>query len=240
LKKKSWTWMFVICLLSITILIVIRQLTSSAGTKHLTTKEAQNLVQNRYQGSISQIRLTDDQYVIKMKKDNHNYKIKLNATTGEIESMVKIADQTPQQALTETEVRTLIIQKTNGTITSIKKARQDEKEIYIVAVSEGAQNVLFKVDSVTGTILSTSSTKITEPSKKLSEAEASKLATKQVDGTVDEISLETKNGQPFYFVKVKAKDKQEAIVQVHAITGNVASVTWDDHAKHGSKDDKDK
>ncbi|MEH7418628.1 PepSY domain-containing protein [Neobacillus drentensis] len=239
MKKKSWIWIFVLFLLSLTVMITIHQLTSSSGAKHLTTVEAQNLVQNRYQGTVTQIRLTNDQYVIQLKKENRIYKIILDANTAEIVSMEKLADQTPQQILTETEVRALISKKTKGTITSIKKEKQDGKEIYLVSVNEGTNLTTFIVDSVTGTI-STSSTVKTEPPKKLTEAEAVKLALQQVDGTVDEISFETKNNQPYYFVKVKAKDKQEAIVQVHAIKGTVVSITWDDDLKQVSDDDNDK
>jgi uncharacterized membrane protein YkoI len=240
LKKKSWIWIFVIFLLSITVLITIQQFTSYPEAKHLTTKEAQSLVQNRYQGTVTQIRLTNNQYLIKMEKGKRIYKIKLNSNTAEIVSMIKIEDQKPQQVLTETEIRSLITEKTKGTITSIKKERQDGKEIYIVSVNEGTNLISFIVDSVSGTILSTSPTVKTEPSKRLSKAEAVEVAIQQVDGTVDKINLETKNGQPYYFVKIKADDKQEAIVQVHAIKGNVVSITWDDDSKHDSNDDNGK
>ncbi|WP_462412822.1 PepSY domain-containing protein [Neobacillus sp. Marseille-QA0830] len=240
MKKKSWIWILVIFLLSLTILISILQLTRSPGSKLLTTKEAQNLIQNRYQGTVTQIHFKNDQYLIKMEKEKRIYQIKLNANTGEIVSMVKTEDQTPQQALTETEVRALITEKIKGTIISIKKETQDGKEIYIVSVNEGTQLQSMEVDSVTGTILSTSPTTITEPSKKLTEAEAVKLAIEQVDGTVDEVNLETKNNQPYYFVKVKTTDKQEAIVQIHAINRNVVSITWDDDSKHNSNDDNSK
>lgn len=236
MKKKSWIWTFLILLLGITVLITIQQLNSPAA-KHLTTKEAQDLVENRYQGSVSQVRLKNNQYLIKMMKEKRMYIIKLDANTGDIVSIIKIEKQDPQQVLSETEIRSLITEKIKGTITSINKERQDGKEIYIVLVNEDNQRITVKVDSMSGTILSTSSTIITEPSKKLSEAEAVKLAIQQVEGTVDEISLETKNGQPYYFVKVIVNDKQEAIVQIHAIKGNVISITWDDHSKHDSNDD---
>ncbi|RJE83857.1 hypothetical protein D3P07_23890 [Paenibacillus sp. 1011MAR3C5] len=66
------------------------------------------------------------------------------------------------------------------------------------------------------------------PSVLLEEADAITIALEKVNGTLKEVELEQEGGKWFYFVELETKDGREATVQLHAGSGKVQSVTWDD------------
>ena len=68
----------------------------------------------------------------------------------------------------------------------------------------------------------------------LTEAQAIFIALDTVDperkGEVDDVDLETIDGQIYYFVEVEFDtddDDDEAVVQINAITGEVGPIVWD-------------
>src|SRR5699024_7369914 len=64
--------------------------------------------------------------------------------------------------------------------------------------------------------------------KKISEKEAIQIALNTVKGEVDDVDLERSNGQLYYFIEVETTEDTEAEIQIHAITGEVISIEWDD------------
>lgn len=67
-----------------------------------------------------------------------------------------------------------------------------------------------------------------EPPSQITEQEAIGIALEKMTGTVEEVELEVSNGVLYYLVEIEANDQQEATIQVHSITGEVISITWDD------------
>lgn len=61
----------------------------------------------------------------------------------------------------------------------------------------------------------------------LTEAEATEIALREVDGQVDDVDTGESNGEPFFLVEIE-RDDGEAVVQVHAITGEIMTITWDE------------
>lgn len=68
---------------------------------------------------------------------------------------------------------------------------------------------------------------VSEEQPGLSGSEAAKLALQQVQGTVDEVEYKQQGSTRYYLVEIDT-DAGEAVVQVHAITGAIMSITWDD------------
>ncbi|MFF2889579.1 PepSY domain-containing protein [Paenibacillus sp. NPDC057967] len=66
------------------------------------------------------------------------------------------------------------------------------------------------------------------PSVLLEEADAINIALEKVSGTLKEVELEQEGGKWYYFVELETQDGREATVQLHAGSGKVQSVTWDD------------
>jgi uncharacterized membrane protein YkoI len=179
MKKKIWPWLF----LSIIIVVIVyfswvKFVNTKASAGILSEFEAKALIQERYQGTVTQIELSNEQYSIKLEKQKNIYSILLDAKDGKVLSVTK--------------------------------------------TKTGAASPNHSQAPVT---------------KMLTETEAKQIAEKQVNGVVNQILLETKGGISFYLIEIRTQDDQEAVVQIHAFTGNVMSLAWDDH--HNEDDTKD-
>jgi uncharacterized membrane protein YkoI len=249
MKKISWFWVSICSLLIIIVLISWQQfgkLTPSAEI--LTEKEAKELVQERYQGRVSTIKLSSQQYHIELEKQNQLYIIKLDAESGKVISFDQSSAATPTPTptpnppldveLSEEEIKKIALEAVKGSLVSLEKINNNLETTYKVIVNEAEKQTTIIISAVSGSILSSTSTSINQPPKRLTEKDAIDIAQKQVQGELDDIWLETENNQTYYLVKIETNDDREAIVQIHAITGEVISVTWDDHDS-GKNDDSD-
>lgn len=247
MKKNTGLWMILSSLIFVFLVYFSWQKfgATNASAEILSKQAAQKLVQDRYQGAVIQIQLADRQYHIEFEKEQTVYNIDLDAVNGKVLSFTKKGtnSQPSVHLLSEDELRKIILTVANGTITSLEKLGNEGNTLYNAVVKEGNKQTSLTVDAITGKILSSNATTINESSKKLTETEAKEIAKKQVNGVVDQIWLETNEKQTFYLVEIETQDDKEAIVQIHAITGNVMSVSWDDHSndddsKHRSADDE--
>jgi uncharacterized membrane protein YkoI len=246
MKKKTGLWILISFLLMITVLYVSWQMLgiSMASADTLSKQEARILIRERYQGKIKQITLDSGQYHIELEKQDNLYSIRLDALSGKVLSFTKTGttlppvNQPPVTTRSEEKIKNIILSAVNGTITSFERTYNDGRTSYNAVVKEGDKQTSLTVDAMTGKILSSTSTTIDESSKKLTETEARDIAKKQVKGSIDHIWLETNGTQTYYLVEIKTQDDRESVVQIHAITGEVMSVTWDDH-KDSNKDNKD-
>ncbi|MGG1674510.1 PepSY domain-containing protein [Neobacillus sp. NRS-1170] len=238
MKKKGWKWLILCVFLAGVIFIGWNKLgPSKAKAEFLTEKEAQILVENRYQGTVTQIKLAGKQYHMKLEKQKFLYLIKIDATNGKILFLQKLdnktilPDEPSSTGLSEEKIKAIILAEVNGTIASLEKLESNGSPIYKAVVTTEGKQTTITVNALTGSILSTEAININEPPKSLTESEAGQIAITQVKGIVDHIWLETKGDVTYYLIKVKSQNGQEAVVQVHAITGKVLSVTWDDRKK---------
>ncbi|MFF2479818.1 PepSY domain-containing protein [Paenibacillus sp. NPDC058071] len=62
---------------------------------------------------------------------------------------------------------------------------------------------------------------------RLTESEAAAVALAKIKGNVSDIDLDKENGKWYYFVEIKTEDGREATIQLHASSGRIESVTWD-------------
>ncbi|MEC1524774.1 PepSY domain-containing protein [Neobacillus niacini] len=248
MKRLSWFWV-TICSIIIVIVFVSWQqfgnLSPSGGM--LTEKEAAELVQERYQGEVTLLKLADQQYQIELEKQTKLYVIKLDAKNGKIlsfnestKSTAPSPDSPARVELPEEELKEIVLNTINGSLVSFEKVDTNQKPTYKAIVNEADKQTTIIVDAASGSILSTTSSEINPPPKTLTEDEVITIASSQVQGDVDDIWLDTEGGQTFYLVKIETNDDREATVQIHAITGNVLSVSWDDHrSNQNGRDDDD-
>lgn len=73
----------------------------------------------------------------------------------------------------------------------------------------------------------------TAPSTRLTEQQVIEIARSQVQGTIEDVDFEGSQDGGYYLVEVErpatnGDDGPEATIQIHAITGEVLSVVWDD------------
>lgn len=67
-----------------------------------------------------------------------------------------------------------------------------------------------------------------EKGKIITEEEAVTIALSSVSGDVDDIHFEESGDGAYYLVKIEKENGEEGTVQIHAITGEVMSISWDD------------
>jgi uncharacterized membrane protein YkoI len=236
MKKISWFWVTICSFLAISLVVSWLQFGKVTPTNDILTKqEAQKLVQDRYQGTVSQIKLAAQQYDIELKKQNNLYLIKMDAESGKVLSFIQTnttiqkPDPIPNKELSVEEIKTIVLTNVNGSIKSIEKIENNQEPFYKVIVSEADNLTTITIDAISGEILASTTSTINETPKTLTVEEAGQIALKQIQGSIDDIWLETKNEQTYYLVEVETPEDREAIVQIHAITGEVLSITRDDH-----------
>lgn len=217
----------------------------SPSADMLTEQEAHKLVQDRYQGEVTLLKLANQQYQIELQKQNKLYVIKLDAKSGKIiafdesnESTAPTPDPPPKSELREEELKQIVLNAVNGEIVSFEKVAMNQQPSYKAVVNEAGKQTTIIVDAASGAILSTTSSVVNQPPKRITENEAINIAVSQVQGEVDDIWLDTQGGQTYYFVKIETSDDREATVKIHVITGDVI-VSWDDHRSDKKEDDDD-
>jgi len=62
----------------------------------------------------------------------------------------------------------------------------------------------------------------------ISEKQAMKIALGQLKGEVEDIEFVRTNDGGYYLVEIDDNKDNEATFQIHAISGKILSVTWDD------------
>ncbi|OJH19589.1 PepSY domain-containing protein [Heyndrickxia sp. FSL K6-6286] len=232
MKFKKWYFIVgVVIVLTISV-IMFYGIPSYRASQILSKKDAMARIMKKYPGEITHIQLEDHRYFITLEKGSSTYKIKMDAYNGNITSLiqtkqiVKEDDHTPNW--TEEQVRKKISSISKGDIESLTHSMINHQLIYTAIVMEEDQRRTIQIDSKTGEILINKLDKETIPNKRLSEQEAIKIALKQVQGEVDDVDFDTIDSMPYYFVQIETADNYEAEIQIHAITGEVKSVTWDD------------
>lgn len=61
----------------------------------------------------------------------------------------------------------------------------------------------------------------------ITEQQAVQIALEQLKGEVDSVDFEETSEGGYYLVEIETQD-DEATFQIHAVSGKVLSVTWDD------------
>ncbi|MBS4201096.1 PepSY domain-containing protein [Bacillus sp. FJAT-49732] len=231
MKKKKWVWF--IGILTIAVLsIIFYQWFSMESSKTISEQEASELVTTKYSGKISQVQLTEDDYIIKLEKNSGLYEVKVNIHTGEISSLTQIKkNQTnigKNNVLNEEQIKRIATSAGTGKLESLTQTLLNNQLIFTAVLVEKHQRTYVKVDAHTGKVLSINTEKLNEPSKRITKQEAIKIAIRQVPGEVDEVKIKSIDNLTYYFVEIDTKDDREATIQIQAITGEVKSVTWDD------------
>jgi uncharacterized membrane protein YkoI len=159
-----------------------------------------------------------------------------------------VKNQTFARQISATEAKEKVEQLYSGEVLSTSD--KDHNFLLTLALPAGEYEVV--VDRDSGEILSMVKTKTTptetnvdqgsevkeEPSEptspnegipsQITKEEAITIALKQLPGTLEEIELEESDGVSYYSVEIEEDDQQEATIQVHSITGEIMSVTYDD------------
>src|SRR5699024_2818048 len=179
---------------------------------------------------------------ITLKLDTGIYQINVASDSGEVLDVKRIKKEKPKKELEKEANKEIIEQKQIGEIEDSHETEDNKKKLYEAIVKNEQEKVYLTIDGQTGEISEQEEEKIQtddkettkgsgeseEKSQKLTTEEAVQIALDTVYGEVDDIDLEDEDGQQYYFIEIETDDDQEAEIQIHAITGEVISIEWDD------------
>lgn len=238
MKRKNLFWLIggVLVLAAFFTGILLWQ-HSTDKSDSITEDKAKEIVTDKYRGTIVDMNQGDGRFTFSLKREQGTYDIVLDANSGEILSVKRTsAVEKPKEEdnkvsmLSEEEVRNKLTEKVTGTITSIEKVKSDDGHFYKAKVKDGERETVVTVNAQTGEIEKSEAVKKEEPVKRLTEEQAITIALMEVAGEIDDVELKVVEGVAYYFVEVEVEvdDDKEALVQIHAITGEVKSLTWED------------
>ncbi|WP_079478607.1 PepSY domain-containing protein [Halobacillus salinus] len=137
-------------------------------------------------------------------------------------------------AVTADQVKEQVQSQYNGEVLGM----EETDDYYLVSLQLDTGDYAIEVSKESGEIVrmtrqstqeenSDSSTE--EPSgQPITEQEAAEIALGEVEGELDDVDYESSGEAPAFLVEIERGDGREATVQVHAITGEVLSISWDD------------
>lgn len=141
------------------------------------------------------------------------------------------------EPLSEEEVREKIQSQYNAQLTEwvdmdnhYSATMELEEGLYevIVRKADGSVADMRQVENFVKEESPTTEKPPVSPAEPMSEEKAAEIALQEVDGEIDDIDLETEDEVSFYLVEIERTDDLEATVQVHAITGEILSIDWED------------
>jgi len=200
----------------------------------VSAEEASKLVKDRYNGNIVNISTQNNKYTITIELDTGTYAVEVNRKTGDVESLIRTSQSNPanKKEKTEAEIIALVKQQKTGAIKKLEKKTENNGTFYYVNVQQGNEQTTYKIDAISGEIVSSNKKTVTQPNlptgQILTKEAAARIALQKVDGEVDDIDIEQSDGLTYFLVEIERKNAKDATIQINAISGEVMSITWED------------
>lgn len=216
--NKSW---FIPVLLTVVLLVAGLFYTQfeTTGEERMKPAEFSEQLEEMYGSEVISIVLSGDEYVANMERVDGEYEVRADAQYGNIITLELIS---PNESTSNTNANapseSTKLQQ-DETTNQEEQPEQDETQL---GTSQEDKEDSKPIEEQPST-----STRITE-------SEAIEIARTQVSGTVEDVDFESSDSGGYYLVEIEQPpqgdddDGPEATVQIHAITGKVISVVWDD------------
>ena len=134
--------------------------------------------------------------------------------------------------LSTEEVKKIALQEIAGTVEEIELERKSDKVVYGVEVEKDNFDYDLYIDAYSGEIYTINHdddhiSPLNNKQNMISQADATTIAEKEVNGKVVEIERDEDDGFYKYEVELRT-DRGEVEVEIDAVTGKVLEVEWDD------------
>lgn len=232
--KKTW---FIPLLLTSVILVVglvyIGNLLSQE--EQLSSDEIQFQLETMYEGSIDRIVMKDGVYLAEMTRAGAVYAAEVDAVSGNVLSLNQLSEMIVEpespKILSEEEIRKVIANEYKDGIERISLNKKSDTPFFEVEAIKNQELVKVSVDAITGEITSAEPQGPTSNNVLISREQAIEIALGQLNGEVEEVEFEKTDDGGFYLIEIEQDNEEsddlEAVIQIHAITGDVLSVDWD-------------
>ncbi|QSB11964.1 PepSY domain-containing protein [Lysinibacillus fusiformis] len=190
----------------------------------LSEAEAVRHIETIYNGHVTQVKKQGNTFEMLFTRENVKYAAILDVTTQQVTNLIMKEGQS-KLLLTEKQIRQMV-KKEYGDVESVMLT----DSVYTVRVENEKIQKDLTLDGYTGDVLAerkveTQGQSIEEPI--ITEQQAIQIALKQLKGEVDSVDFEETSEGGYYLVEIETQE-DEATFQIHAVSGKVLSVTWDD------------
>ena len=237
---KNW---FIPLLLTIIIVgagaVYMLKLTSEEET--VTKEEIQSRIEQMYGGSVSNLIRKKDRYIAQINRQDGLYEIVADTSKGDIISITLLEQAAKQQQLpikTKEDIQSIVSSEYEGTIERMVLSSETEQPFYAVDIAKDETLITLTIDALTGSILDSKKKQTTAEQALISKDQAIIKAKTQLTGEVQYITYEETSDGGYYLIEIESEDDREAVIQVHGVSGEILSVTWDDQDDdEGDSDD---
>lgn len=186
---------------SIVVMIVWQMMQTMTAAEPLTKEEASQLVKEMYNGEIVEIKKENQLYKISIELETGTYLVNIDQITGNVTNLERIKQvETPTE---KDDTKPTDVAKEDPS--TPEKEQKEEKP----KPTEDKPNPP------------------EQTTKKITESEAIQIALKKVKGNVDDVEIGQSGGKTYYLIEIET-EKEDATVQVNAITGEIMNIIWDD------------
>ncbi|AYB47630.1 PepSY domain-containing protein [Paenibacillus lautus] len=203
MRKKVSVLLGVIIVVAVMIIVNAVWSPFNRSTEAMSQEEAVSGVLKQYpDGEITKTTLDGEMYRMELESDSGRYEMTVDARQGDIVSIKQLdkakAEPEPEPGETKQPAD-------NPSTPPAKPAENGEKGS---ADGEGGA--------------------AEPPATMITKEFAIKLSLEKVPGTVEDVEYRESKSSRYYLVEIEREDGREATIQVHAITGKIMTVTWDD------------
>ena len=231
IMKKPW---FLSTLFTIVILVAGGLYIGSLLQKEdsLSDSEIRTQLENKYGGTVDALSMENDVYIAEMTRDKASYSVEVDAMTGKVLSLVQNSDTDANspQVLSEKEAREIIAEKYTGEIEQILLKDSGKSPVFEVEVAKEQALMTVVIDALTGEITSETINETTVEHALITKEKAIEIALGQLQGEVEYVTFEQTDDGGFYLIEIEQDNEEdddlEAVFQIHATSGIVMSVTW--------------
>lgn len=231
--KKAWLIPLLIIIIIVLIAIFYKGNFFSQD-EPLSRKAVSDQIERMYEGTVDKINIKKGVYIAELTRTDAVYQVEVDMVSGNIlalKQLTEVEAKSPN-VLSEDEVKEIIAEHYESEIERLILNDETEEIVYEVEVVEDQALVKVVLDALSGEIISTETQGETDPQALISREQAIKIAFTQLKGDVEYVEFkETENGG-FYLIEIEQNNDNgknlEAVIQIHAITGEILSVVWDD------------
>lgn len=235
MKVLKKTWFIPLLFTSVIIVaggLYIASLLSNEGPMSEDAIRIQ--LENMYEGTVDSLRVEDGVYVAEMTRSGALYSAEVDAVNGSVLSMKQLSEiqVAEPKVLSEEAIREVVAKKYPEEIERIALKENSGKPFFEIEVAKNKALVKLVIDAISGEITSEETQEVTGENTLITREEAIEIALEQLSGEVEYVNYKKTDDGGFYLVEIEQdnddEDDLEAVFEIHAITGEIMSVKWDD------------
>jgi uncharacterized membrane protein YkoI len=200
----------------------------------LSSEEIQGQLETIYDGKVDNLTLENGVYFAEITRTDALYSAEIDAMSGKVLALNQLSkvEEVKPQILSEKEVREEIAKKYPGEIERLSLNKNKEQPVYDAEVVKEKALVELEVDALTGEIISENMKETTTEDVIITRDQAIEIALRELKGEVEYVVFEKTDDGGYYLVEIEQDnedtDDLEAVFHIHAVTGKILFVEWDD------------